>query len=194
LSFCFFDRYDGFKIVTVGNVVEVKGHDLFIEMAAWITAHLKKKVHFFIIGSEWENKTGYVNSLKQRIKKNELTDVHFLGGEVDIPKALSAADLYVCSSKSEASPIAVWEALAMGKPIVSTDVGDIQEICKVYECGLTVNKKSGSLMGEAVLRIIKDNSMKGRIEINARKAAMALLNLDLCAKNHQEVYVAIQSN
>ena len=38
---------------------------------------------------------------------------------------LKRFDVYVCSSKAESSPISVWEAMSMAKPIVSTSVGDV---------------------------------------------------------------------
>ena len=51
--------------------------------------------------------------------------VHFLGERHDLPALLAAADLVVLPSRHEGSPYVLLEALALGRPIVATAVGDI---------------------------------------------------------------------
>ena len=53
--------------------------------------------------------------------------VHFAGRRTDIPEMLSAMDLFLLTSLCEASPVSIMEAMAAGKPVVSTDVGSIRE-------------------------------------------------------------------
>ena len=53
--------------------------------------------------------------------------VRFLGSRSDIPEILHAADTFVLTSVTEGTPFALLEAMAMGLPIVATQVGSIIE-------------------------------------------------------------------
>jgi glycosyltransferase involved in cell wall biosynthesis len=45
----------------------------------------------------------------------------------DMPKFYNSIDLYVCASKAEGTPLTVLESMAMGIPVISTDVGIVRE-------------------------------------------------------------------
>jgi len=51
---------------------------------------------------------------------------HFLGFRDDVPAVLSLADLMVLPSISDAMPMTILEAMALGVPVVATDVGDVR--------------------------------------------------------------------
>ena len=65
---------------------------------------------------------------EKKIKDMNLGNFNFLGKKYDINSALMDYDIYICSSYFESSPISVREAMAMGLPILSTDVGDVKEL------------------------------------------------------------------
>lgn len=54
--------------------------------------------------------------------------LRFLGPRLDVPSILAAADALLLTSDSEGCPNAVIEALALGTPVVSSDVGDVAAI------------------------------------------------------------------
>lgn len=67
-------------------------------------------------------------ALQRQCDELGLSDrVHFLGNRVDVPDLLSAADVTVLTSDWEGLPIAVLESLAVGCPVVATDVGGVRE-------------------------------------------------------------------
>lgn len=45
-----------------------------------------------------------------------------------MPNFYNSIDLYVCASKTEGTPLTVLEAMAMGIPVISTDVGVVSEV------------------------------------------------------------------
>ena len=53
--------------------------------------------------------------------------VHFLGTRSDIPQLLAAMDVFVLTSRMEANPVSILEAMATGKPVVAPRVGSIPE-------------------------------------------------------------------
>ena len=53
--------------------------------------------------------------------------VRFLGTRSDIPQLLSALDVFVLTSRIEANPVSILEAMAAGLPVVAPNVGSISE-------------------------------------------------------------------
>jgi len=121
--------YAGLKIVTVGNINPTKGVEYFVEMASILNQRYDN-LSFFVVGPHLDSQRVYSDKIVGLMKKYDLKNLHFCGSSENIPSILKAADVYVCSSIAEASPISVWEAMSMGKAIVSTDVGDVAKFIK----------------------------------------------------------------
>ena len=67
----------------------------------------------------------YFQSLQKLASNLGLAQLYWAGSRQDVRPLLQRFDVYVCSSNAESSPISVWEAMAMAKPVVSTNVGDV---------------------------------------------------------------------
>ena len=61
--------------------------------------------------------------------------VRFLGTRADIPAVLALLDVFSLTSKMEASPISILEALPWGKPVVATQVGSVGELVSEGQTG-----------------------------------------------------------
>ena len=83
--------------------------------------------------------------------------VVFAGHCEDVPAALAAMDVFVCAStKGEGLTGAVREALAMRRPVVSTNVSGNGEIVKDGQTGLLVPTRDPASLCRAVLRLLDD--------------------------------------
>ncbi|GGC56809.1 hypothetical protein GCM10011362_01420 [Marinobacter halophilus] len=89
------------------------------------------------------------------------------GRRADIPVVMSALDLHVLSSLSEAFPNVIAEAMACGTPCVSTDVGDASLI--VGDTGWIVPPGNSDKLAAAVQKAI--NEILDADEWGSRKAA-----------------------
>lgn len=74
----------------------------------------------------------------------------------DVPLLLSAIDIFVCPSRSEAMSNAILEALAAGRPVIATDVGDNALLVRDGVEGLIIPPNSASDLARAILEIACD--------------------------------------
>ncbi|MEQ8783506.1 MAG: glycosyltransferase [Roseibium album] len=111
-------------IVSIGHLIERKGHHVLIEAMRTLRAQ-HSEVQLLIIGAESDR--SYSKRLHRDIVKLGLgSSVHILGN-VDplyIPNYLRAADIFALMTSREGCCNAILEALACGLPTVTTDAGD----------------------------------------------------------------------
>ena len=143
-------RKEVIKIGTVCSVNPVKNLEYFIQIAAEVNKAANwADFEFYIIGPVPATQLAYYKKL---VAVAELYNqkVTFLGQKRYIPKVLNELDIYLCTSHNEASPIAVWEAMAAGLKIISTDVGDVGVHLKHSEAGALIPfdnaKKSAEIL------------------------------------------------
>jgi glycosyltransferase involved in cell wall biosynthesis len=180
---------NGLKVVTVASINPIKGIDDFIEMAENVHRRFSGDVHFFVVGPIHDSQQQYGRRLQSRAKCTTC-NIHFTGHSDEVPQVLKAANVYVCSSKSEASPISVWEAMAMELPVVSTDVGDVHRFVENEKArsGSVVDVGDSEALAEEVLRFLQDADLRHIAGQNSRKIACSRLDLSICAKKHDDFY------
>ena len=85
--------------------------------------------------------------------------VHLLGPRSDVPSILAAADALVLTSDSEGCPNVVLESLAIGRPVVAPDVGDVRRMIGDDAAGAIVGAPDDiPSFADAVLALIGDRS------------------------------------
>lgn len=132
-------------LLSVGNLVELKGHHILIEALAMLKNQGQLDFKTFIIGRGADH-----NKLQRQIDGLELTDHVHLWGEVpnhELKYWYSAADISFLGSSREGWPNAVCESLACGTPVVATDVNGIPEILTHPDYGLTVQRSADGFAG-----------------------------------------------
>ncbi|WP_437738474.1 glycosyltransferase [Sorangium sp. So ce1335] len=101
--------------------------------------------------------------LQQRAQAAGLGDrMIFPGYRSDVPELISAFDAYVLPSLWEGLPLALLEALALGKPIVASRVGGVPEIVEHGVDGFLVPPKDPGALGEHLARAARDAELRER--------------------------------
>lgn len=103
-------------LLLVGSGFRVKGLDRTIHAFAALPAVLRSKTRLVVIG---QNRSGEFATLARRHGIGER--VHFLGGRLDVPDWMLAADLYFHPARSESAGMVLLEALTAGLPVLTTD-------------------------------------------------------------------------
>jgi len=111
------------NIVTAGRIdCKVKGFDYLIQSFAKVVKE-NKHFHLYIIGMDAFGEQAELEKMAEKLGCGN--NVHFEGFQSNPYKYFEAADLYVLSSKFEASPNVVFENLYMGNRIVATSCSPI---------------------------------------------------------------------
>jgi len=179
----------GLKVITVCNINRGKGLDELIDLCDKMSINYPQQpLSFCVVGPIHKSQAAYFSQLENKIFQKKMTNFHFLGGTNDVASALKAADIFICASHFESGPMTVWEAMSMGKPIVSTDVGDVKIYLKKGQCGFCVPVGDVQAMKEKLSILINDQSTRQEMGKNARIFAVENLDLKICAQKHAFFY------
>ena len=185
------DKSDAINILSVGYINHNKGFDTLIKAIHEVNKKTEEKVKFSIAGPAFDSQQDYYNMLLDLQKELQVENLEFLGMRKDIPSLLNNTDIYVCSSDFEASPISVWEALASKLPVVSTDVGDVEDIFTEHKCGLVVPSKDPSKLAKSILKLIENEALRNELAIKARDSAESLFSVYAVAEKYRNFYYQV---
>jgi glycosyltransferase involved in cell wall biosynthesis len=91
------------------------------------------------------------------------TKVTLLGHRRDVPELLCAADIFVLPSRSEGSPGAMLEAMALGVPIVATDIPPVWELVGRDRLTQLLEPGDHGSLAEAISTVLADPMESRRI-------------------------------
>jgi len=176
------------KIVSVGRLVAAKNYVMLLRSMKLLLDE-GFKASLTIIGDGPEKK-----SLQTWIDQHNLADhVDLPGFKTDIINLLREYDIFALSSVREGTPVAMLEAMALGLPIVATQVGGIPDVLKNNECGLLVpvNKP------EHMCKALKNLCLNADLRESLGKSARALVentysNAAICGQ-YEKLYSELYS-
>ena len=137
-------------IGSITRLMPAKGNHYLIDAAPQILAR-HPAVRFFIVGEGELQAT-----LREQATALGLGDrLVFSGFKRDVAAALSALDIVVFPSLWEGTPLTVFEALAMGKPIVATDADGLLDVLTDRQDALIVPKADAAALADAVSSLLE---------------------------------------
>ena len=151
-------------IGTVSRLSRQKGLEFLLRAASRVLKDIPDLV-FIIVG---DGKLEF--ELKQLTKELGIEDkVIFTGFRKDVLEIMNTFDIFVLSSAWEGMPVALLEAMALSKPVVVTAVGGCPELIKEGENGFLVKPSNDIELARAVVTILSDSRLAGRMGHNSRK-------------------------
>ncbi|MFH0774231.1 MAG: GT4 family glycosyltransferase PelF [bacterium] len=166
----------------VGNLRPVKDHETFLQAASQIIK-VMPSTKFLVIGDG-----PLKENLKEQSRKMKLDEnVLFLGHRTDVLELLAIMDIFVLSSISEGLSLSILEAMAMSKPVVTTDVGGNPEIIVDGKTGFLVPPKDPSNLASKIM-LLKDKGLAERMGGEGRRRVEEHFSLEKMIKNYEQLY------
>ncbi len=162
---------DDLVLVALGRIVPKKGFELLIRaMPSLVQAC--PSVHLLIGGDG--NQRGRLGELAVSLGIDD--HVHLPGRIAwdDVPSLLAMTDVFVLPSVRDAAgnvdglPTVLLEAMAMGKPVVATEIGGVPLVITSGLNGMLVPPGSFELLGEAISLLLTDKVKRARLGAAAR--------------------------
>ena len=148
----------------VARLVPIKAHEDFLHAAVRIRAALPA-VRFLIVGDGERRQE--LEVLAHRLGLGE--SLTFLGWRHDMAGVYADLDVVALTSLNEGSPVALIEALAAARPVVSTAVGGVPEVVIHGQTGLTVRVSDAPALADAALALLRDPSLAARLGAAGRR-------------------------
>lgn len=175
---------DDKKIIgSVGSLHPRKGHIYFLK-AAKLVCQKRSDVVFLLVGE------GYLERQLVNMRGNlGLEDkFFFLGYRNDTAKIMLALDIYVHPSVEEGFGISIIEAMALGKPVIATNVGGIPEIIQDRNSGLLVSSKDHVALSNAIEYLLDRPELCGIIGNNAKIVVREKFDLKSMVRDYEKLY------
>ncbi|MDD3453878.1 MAG: glycosyltransferase family 4 protein [Methanobacteriales archaeon] len=175
--------------VCVANINPVKGYEYLLRAVAK-AVDTAPRFKFLIVGDVPTSQKEYFKRLLELVKSLKIEDqVLFLGRMDNIAEILAVSDFFVLSSIAEGTPISIIEAMAMGKPIIATDVGAINEQVIHGRNGFLVPPASWEKLGDKIIEMVLNEDLRNSMGRESIKLVKKF-SLDKCLEKHLKVYMS----
>lgn len=116
--------------------------------------------------------------------------IDVLGARTDVPQLISDADVLFLSSDHEGLPVVVMEALALGRPVVSTAVGGVPEAVRDGVEGRLAPRGDADALAEAMVAVAADPALRARLGRAALERA-EIFDASVAQSVQADVYRAV---
>ena len=147
----------GNKVVgIVGRLVEQKGIDDFIEIAARIQER-QKDCSFIVVGD------GPLRVELEKMAQERKVPIKFTGDRQDLPELLPVFDIFIFTSRWEPFGIIILESLASGVPVVGFAVDGMRAIIEKGGGGILVQNRDHAKVAEAACSLLNDQRRRDEV-------------------------------
>jgi glycosyltransferase involved in cell wall biosynthesis len=179
-------------IIHVGNIRPHKGHSNLIAATAKLKGALDDFVVVSIGGEKYD---GDLARIQAEAAGAGVEDVfRALGRRENALSFVAASDVMANPSDHEGLPLAILEAMSLGKPVVATAVGGVPSVIESGVNGLLVPAANPAALADSLLDLANDHELRARLGGQAREDALAKHGLEAMIRTVEGIYAEVLAN
>jgi glycosyltransferase involved in cell wall biosynthesis len=173
-------------ISVVARLDPSKGHDVLFQAATALRSR-HARARYLLIGAGPAE-----GVLRRQVDRLGLVgEVEFLGVRQDVPAIVAASDLFVLPSRNEGLSQALLEAMALGTPVVATDVGGTADVVQAERTGWLVPPDHAMVLACAIDAALSRPARARTYAEAARQLVVREFNLGLHAARLEALYRSV---
>lgn len=159
---------DRMNCLFTGRLLIDKGIGELIEAARIVKAR-RPEVTFTVAGPTETNPSAFaLDALQAAVKEGV---IEYVGTASDVRPLIAACRIFVLPSYREGTPRSILEAMAMGRPVVTTDVPGCRETVEPGRNGILVPPRNAAALAAAILELMGDTERVTRMGQESRRIA-----------------------
>ena len=177
---------DDVLLGAIGLLIPRKGYE-FLFRAVSLVTEKRPGIKLLVAGKTVDG--DYMAGLRKMVQESGLAgNVIFTSPRDDVRAVLSAADIFVLSSKSEGFSRVLIEAMACSCPVIATDVAGNNEAVVDGESGVLVPYGNDALLAKAIGSLVSDPERAARLGGNARRRVEENFSIGKSVEEVQRLY------
>jgi len=176
------------KLVLLARLLYDKGIGEYVEAAERLKKKYGDKVHFILGGKlDPHNSTGIPEAkLKQWTEEG---NIEWIGYTKDVKGLYEKSHIAVLPSYREGLPKALLEGMAIGRPVVTTDVPGCRVVVKHLETGFLVKVQDVDTLHDAMDQLIADKNLRVEMGLKGRAFVEEEFSLEMVVNRTMDIYM-----
>ena len=172
-------------LITIARLTEAKGHRYLLQALPRLLETWPQLCCLFV-------GEGELHDTLQRMAMDLGVErsCRFVGIREDIVEILAAADVVVLPSLSEGFPFVLLEALAMGCPVVASQVNGVPELIEDHKTGLLVPPRDPQALATAIREVLSDSTAASKMGAAGRAVVQERFTVDHMVANTTAIFDA----
>jgi len=177
----------------VGRISPRKGQTVFLEACASLKAAGYDTIRFLIVGDTFAGNEYLMDYLQTFVQEHGMVDDVVFVGFIENPVSLIAAlDIVVLPSiLPEAFPTIVLEAMALGVPVIATDLGGTIEQIENGVSGLLIPACDPAVLSQAVQKLLDNPALGNQLGQAGQKRVETNFTMEKMCCQMQDIYAGL---
>lgn len=173
----------------VGRIMPEKDLETWLRAAA-VVAKQQPKAQFVLVGEGRDRST--LSQLQQLAETLGIAErVHFPGYRENLLPVYATFDVFVLSSRREGLPNSILEAMAMGLPVITTDVAGAKELVLDGQTGYVSSQGDVQGIAHALLRLADSEALRQRMGQAGRRRVEQEFSFTHRLQRIEELYAKV---